>query len=284
MFRIALCLFLTLACVPVRADTLTAGSPPAAEGKKAVKKEATPSYDDVMNMKSRGKLTPEELAEGDVRLHAVREEAATFGLQAGFAWRYRAILKECRMREGELDMQYPFEQLLLQNGTVQPPVIVRADSYMSVEDKVKMTRTDTAWRIIRPAEFVTNPPTWRNYLNLTDDALSVSEPVDAIRPKTSDEQKVWREAAKEGWELGMEQAELYFKDEMARMNRDFKGMIQYHILEREGKVSIPGISRGHYAVRIGEDTMEINQETFVITDKSHFQEKRKWRSGAKPGE
>ena len=214
-----------------------------------------------------------------LRLEALLQTVREYAFQKGFSDRYKKIQKECEERSRELDETYPFDQVLLQNGTVRPPVITRAEDSTTISDTTKMVRTGQAYRILRSAEFVSTPPSWRTYLILQDDALTPQEPVHQLQPRNSKEKKIWKEEYKKSYIEGMDNADMYFEEEMNRLNREFMGMIQYHILNRQGKISLPGISRGHYAVRISEDTMELDQRTFVITDKPRFQDKKYWRSG-----
>lgn len=231
---------------------------------------------DAMSLKGKGGLSAEEKDNMGIREEALRSEAVRYGLQSGFAWRYGLIVKDCAARDHELDAMYPFDLVLLENGSVAPPIIVRADSSLSLDSPSRMTTTGTAWRIVSPAAFVSLPPSWRNYLTLSDEVLTAQKPHPAILPKTSGEREIWQAGVKEGWGYGVEQAESLFKSSLARLNRDFAGMIQYHVLNRQGMISIPNVSRGHYAVKLGKDTLELDQQVFTIKEGARFQGEEAW--------
>ncbi len=231
---------------------------------------------EAMNLKGKGGLTAEEKDNANLRAEALHGEAVRYGLQSGFAWRYGLIVRDCASREHELDTMYPFDLVLLENGTVSPPVIVRADSSLSLDSPSRMTTTGTAWRIVSPAAFVSLPPSWRSYLSLSDEVLTAQKPHPAILPKTSKEREAWQAGVMEGWGYGVEQAESLFRSSMSRLNRDFSGMIQYHILNRQGMISIPDVSRGHYAVKLGKDTLELDQQVFTIKEGAKFQGEDAW--------
>ena len=243
---------------------------------------ATPTeFEKAINLKGHGSLTAEEKKNTDLRTGAVREEAVRYGIQTGFAWRYGAIARDCESRELSLDRDYPFDLLLLEGGTVQPPVITKADNSRSIENGSKMTATGKAWRILQPAMFVSNPPSWRTYLLVPKEALEVQAPHSSMLPKTSEEREVWKNGVTEGWNYGVEQAERTFRENVARLSREFNGMAEYHKLNRQGKISIPNVSKGHYAVRVGKDTLELDQQTFVINEAAQFQGQNNWHTSEK---
>ena len=209
-------------------------------------------------------------------MEALRGEAFRYGLQLGLSWQYGLIEKDLVSRESMLDSTFRFDGLLLENGTVQPPVLVKADSSVTLENNSKMVTTKTAWKIESPAKFVSNPPSWRTYLLVPEDAMEVQSPYAAMLPKSSDERAAWKAGVTEGWDYGVKQAQNMFKEAMAKLKREYLGMVEYHQLSRQGKISIPNISRGHFAVRVGKNTLEMDQETFIITDQSQFQEQKNW--------
>lgn len=263
--RFFLCLLCLSLASPVLADPISVKEekPPVQEEKKEDTKA-----------REKAKLEMHER----LRMEALLEEASNYGFQTGFSDRYRKIQAECEKRSHEFDEMYPFEQVLLQNGTVRPPVITKAEDSTTIQDARRMVRTGQAYHILRSAEFVSVPPSWRTYILIDEAALTPQEPAKQLTPKNAKERKFWEDAYHKAYDEGIETAEQYFEEEMNRLNREFSGMIQYHVLNRQGKISLPGISRGHYDVRISDDTMELDQRTFMITDAPHFQEKKQWRS------
>lgn len=238
--------------------------------------EETSRYQELMDMRGDKsvRLTKEMV---EMRPQALREAAERLGVQEAFREHYGAFQKELLSKKSLLDRMYDFTPLLLHKRHVLPPVIVTTESFADFPDPNKMIMVGKSFKILKPARFVSVPPSWRDYLLQPDGALHVEDTHPALLPLNGEESAIWRKGLAEGWKAGTEHAERLFARSMNELKRDYLGMLQYKSLSLKGYVSTPMISEGHYAIRVGDDILEFDQQTFRITAPSKFRHKDEWQ-------
>ena len=242
--------------------------PPATVGEM----KADPQYKKLHDLKGKSNKPSLSAEMKALRPKAIEETAQRVGVQEGYVWRYKQILSKLKSREQALDAIFDFGPLLLHGRTVMPPVITSADAYTEIRDPSNMVRVGSAYKILRPARFISVEPSWRDYLLVPEGAVKV-EPIHAsVLPTDSDEQAVWQSALDEGWMRGVEHADDMFRRGVNKLMVDMRGIIQYRVLEEAGYVSMPQVSRGHYAIRVGDKDLEFDQETFRIVEESKFKD------------
>lgn len=219
--------------------------------------------------KGRAPLSEEALA---LRPKALAETAERLGFQEGYFYRYKQIAKLLDSRKKMLDNIFDFGPFLLEGQKVMPPVITQADAYAEIMGPAEMVETGSSYRILRPARFVTVKPSWRDYLIIPEGAVKPEKIHPSMLPMNSEEQKIWRDAITEQWFNGMEHADRMFQIGVNKMLVDLRGIIQYQVLERRGYISMPMVARGHLDIKVGDENLEFDQQTFRITQKAKFQD------------
>lgn len=220
----------------------------------------------------RGEKPDEDKAESkEMRVRIIRDAGYTMGVQAGAKWRNEQIQVVLDKRAADLDRIFAF-RLLLIDGQVLPPVIVRSDRSMQVNDRT-VVRTGSSFKIIKDARFVSNPPSWRDYL-LAE--FSVGDISTHIYPRTDREVEEWEAAIRRGWTAGIAQADSIFVINLRKLTRDLRGLILFRQLAGQGYVSLPQVAQGQYAIRVGEKTLDLNQTSFSLVEDSRFQTEDKW--------
>lgn len=209
-----------------------------------------------------------------LRPKAIEEVATRIGFQEGFLWRHKQIDAMLQSRQNVLDSIFNFSPLLLYDKTVMPPVITHADSFTDVKSSDEMIKVGVAYKILKPARVISVEPSWRDYLVLPIDAIKVDKLHAAMLPSDDDEQEVWQKALVENWFNGIEHADKVFQIGVNKLLVDMRGLIQYKTLEKQGYISVPMLSRGHYGIRVGNENLEFDQEIFRLTEKSKFTKKR----------
>ena len=58
-------------------------------------------------------------------------------------------------------------------------------------------------------------------------------------PRDDEEREYWAEYVEKGWKYGYEQADEVFREDLARLESDFQGMIRYRALLAQGMISPP---------------------------------------------
>lgn len=210
----------------------------------------------------------------EMRVNAVRDVAKRLGIQEGAKWRYDLIVEALSKHEKTLDQVYGFRFVLI-DSKILPPVIIQSSGSIDVKDRVAV-QTGTSYKIIKDARFVSNPPSWRDYL-LQQRSFEVQPIPSSLYPKDKDEEKIWREVVASGWKRGIALADSVFEINLRKLDRDFRGMILFRLLSGQGFLSLPRVSEGRYAVRVGDKTLDLNQASFQIVRDSAFQQEDKWR-------
>jgi len=220
----------------------------------------------LQNVKKKNKSVDKDLMPLDIRLDALRDAAFSYGARGGLAWRTYEIREQLESKARYLDKVFDFRQLLIpaQSGLlIEPPIIGEAQDAMLIEGNgLNAAVADRVFNIGRNARIVSAPRTWRVYLERQWGELS--PPPDVLRPETREEQAIWRAKVKEGWLMGIEQADDIFQDDLNQLVADYQGMIRYRTLLAQKMVSPPtalmtdrGVTGGGNEMRVGDRSVKI---------------------------
>jgi defect-in-organelle-trafficking protein DotC len=201
-----------------------------------------------------------------VRADSQKEAALSYGLRGGLAWRTYQINQRLERFADPLSRTYNFRQLLMgaPGGVyVEPPVVEEQLEALKIADQGQSAAlTDKILTISANARLVTTARDWRTYLERTWGRPD--PPPNTLLPKTPEEQANWATWVKDGWQKGIEQADDIFTEDLARLNRDFTGMVRYRKLLAEAVVSAPyaglvdrGVTGGGLEMRIGDRAVTI---------------------------
>lgn len=198
-----------------------------------------------------------------IRTKALQDTALSIGAQGGLASASERINKHLDKDKWSLETIYNFNGMMLSHG-VLPPVLTEGDNSLNLSDSNTIRISDKTYKIVSQARFATTPPNWREYLwmNYTKPEL----PHKFMMPRNSEEQKVWKKYINMGWDLGIQQAYSIFQQNLARLKRDYKGMILYRKLLQENMVSAPYVSKTELGVTGDGSDMRINDQVLRITE------------------
>ncbi|MDQ8039404.1 MAG: type IV secretory system conjugative DNA transfer family protein [Rickettsiella sp.] len=197
-----------------------------------------------------------------VHSQALQDIAMSIGAQAGLAWRSKDINKVLTKNASYLDRIFNFNLMLLDHNVI-PPVLVQGNNSLNLADPQTLRIDDRVYQIVSQAHFTTAPPQWRNYLWM--DYKAPEMPLPAFLPKTPDERIIWRRYATMGWQDGINQANNIFSDNLARLTRDYKGMLLYRSLLLKGMVSKPFVAHTDLGVTGNSSDLHINDQIYRIT-------------------
>lgn len=224
-------------------------TPPDLEALKALASEA--------RVEKKAEVSP-------IRAQALEESALSFGAQGGLSWRVAAINVELKRLERSMDKAFNFGPLMIK-GNVLPPVIVGGqDSVKAESDGQSLRIADQMFKIESAARFVTVTPTWRNYL-LMDVPGKPEVPHPSVLPKDAAEQGLWNSKLQTGWDSGVAQADAIFSANMARLRRDFEGMIRYRKLLAMNMVSEPIVASSNLGVTGDGQQVSIQDRIYRIS-------------------
>ncbi len=204
---------------------------------------------------------------GGLRMKALEDTAMALGAQGGLAYASIDINAHSDSNKWTLETIYNFNGMLLSHG-VLPPVLVEGDDSLNLSDPSTIRIADKTYQIIAPARFATTPPNWRDYLWLPFKKPELPDKV--LLPRTPEEQVAWRKGIKLGWDKGIQQAYSIFQQNLARLKRDYQGMILYRKLLQENMVSAPFVSKTELGITGSGTDMRINDQVLRITEPSQL--------------
>lgn len=199
---------------------------------------------------------------GGIRKKALEDTALSLAAQGSLAATSKAI--NCRLEHDKwyLESVYNFNGMMLSHG-ILPPVLVQGDFSLNLADPTTIRVADKTYKIIQQARFATTPPNWREYLWMS--YTKPEMPHRYLLPKSKEESEVWKCAIRKGWAKGVEQATNIFQQNLARLKRDYQGMILYRRLLLERKISQPFVSRTELGVTGDGNDMRVNDQVLRIT-------------------
>ncbi len=198
-----------------------------------------------------------------MRLDMVRDAALSLGARGGLAARTEQINEELEDQADYLESVFNFQGLMLDNN-VLPPVLVEGRDALNLEGPYSIRIADRNYRLVKQAKFVTAVPTWQDYLIVQ---VKKPEPPDkSLLPKDDDEEEImiWHEYTRIGWEQGIAQADSIYAENLARLKRDYTGMIRYRKLLAQNMVSPPLVAEKEMGVTGGGEQLSVNDRVLTI--------------------
>lgn len=199
------------------------------------------------------------------RATLIQEAAAAFGAQAGMAARTRELNGAANARAMDYDRAFRFADLMIQPGFMAPVVTEGRDAYVQPNSR-EVRVADRIYRIEIPERLVSTPARWQDYLLLPPPTPLAPDRV--ASPRTKAERAWWDRWARFGWDKGVAQADLSFQSRMARLRRDFEGMVRFKSLYQQGAITMPVLATSNLGVTGGGDEMAINDRIYKITEGS----------------
>lgn len=238
---------------------------------------------DTTNLSQLENVRTEPLAPGasknqlsNLRSKALQDSAMSIGAQGGLAWSSEKINSRMNEDRRYLDSIFNFDAMVLSHGVV-PPVLEEGDNTLNLDDPNTIRVSDRTYKIIKQARFATTPPNWREYLWLSYSKPEL--PDKTLLPRTASEQKIWKEGINAGWEKGVAQSYSIFQQNLARLRRDYRGMILYRKLLQEKMISPPFVARTELGVTGNGTDMRVNDQVLRIVELPKLQtNSRHWKA------
>lgn len=207
---------------------------------------------------------------GVVRKKTMEEAAMAYGAQSALAFygtRFNAVAEASYKQFDEI---YNFNRFILSNN-VMPPVIRQSRQDMSTSGMETLRLSDRTIEIVKPARFVTVPPSWRGYVLLNIHRPDM--PDERLWPKTDDEYDKWVAAVNQGWQQGKAQTDALIRHRLGLLKQDYMGIILYHELLAQNMVSKPMVGRAKLGVTGHSGALRLNDQVLRITANSDLNTK-----------
>jgi defect-in-organelle-trafficking protein DotC len=218
--------------------------------------------------------SPEALS--GIRSRSLKDTAMSLGAQGALAWSATEINGWLEKEKKYLDSIFNFNVLMMEHG-VMPPVLEVGDGSLNLSDPDTIRVADRTYKIVKQAQFMTTPPNWREYLALNYGKPEM--PDRTLLPRNSAEQKIWRDGIRAGWDKGIEQGYSIFQQNLARLKRDYNGMMLYRKLLSEKMISAPYVARTELGVTGDGNDMRINDQVLRIVEHPQLQTNSKgWKA------
>lgn len=238
---------------------------------------------DTTNLAQLESVRTEPLAPGasnnqlsNLRAKSLQDSAMSIGAQGGLAWASEKINARMNDDSRYLDTIYNFNAMVLSHGVV-PPVLEEGDNTLNLDDPNTIRVSDRTYKILKQARFATTPPNWREYLWLTYSKPAL--PDKTLLPKNASEQKIWKEGIHAGWEKGVAQSYSIFQQNLARLKREYRGMVLYRKLLQEKMISPPFVARTELGVTGNGSDMRVNDQVLRIVELPKLQTNSKnWKA------
>jgi defect-in-organelle-trafficking protein DotC len=230
---------------------------------------------DLESLRKPGQSLADEAAEpaaAAIRDLAMREAATGTALQAGARWRYSRILEEAVLpRAAELDALFDFGSLVGRRGrlVIVPPVVTSAGDALLVESPVSASSQAGGYRLVRGARLIAVVPDWRHYLLELPEGPKGPHP--SLLPKGAAELGRWRRWVDSGWEMGARRAEALFAENVARLARDYSGMMLFRRLAAESLAKGPVTDETFSAMEMTDDEIVFEWRAYRLTSTGRFE-------------
>lgn len=211
-----------------------------------------------------------------LRAKALQDTAMSLGAQGGLAWASEKINAKTEQDRKYLDTIFNFNALMLSHG-VLPPVLEEGDFTLNLNDPNTIRVSDRTYKIVQQAKFSTTAPNWREYIWLS--YTKPQMPDKTLLPRSAQEQKVWQEALRKGWESGIQQSYSIFQQNLSRLKRDYRGMVLYRKLLQEKMISPPFVATTELGVTGDGQDMRVNDQVLRIVELPKLQtNSRSWNA------
>lgn len=224
-------------------------------------------------------LNPSRVSSPDVsetRRQLLEEAGRTVGFRGGKAQRAWELRQSVERRSGRLDLLYDFRTLISPEGWL-PPVIDEAIDVAHITPR-QIRTAHKVYQIIAPERFVSNPPSWRRWLFAGLSEGMGGGPESSVVPENSTQRDIWHDAIRKGWEEGRTSADHTLEANFNRLVRDFRGMLLYSYVLREGLISKPVVTDQQQSVTGNRFELTTGDRVRTLKEKAGFiPDKTKWR-------
>lgn len=203
--------------------------------------------------------------QGVVRKRSMEEAGLSYGAQSALAYygaRFNQVVADTAP---QMDQIYNFNRFILSHN-VFPPVIRQTRKEMAADGFESLRLADRTIQILKPAHFVTTPPSWRDYIMVNIQRPDL--PDERLWPVSSEEYDMWVKAVKKGWYQGKQQMTDIANQNLSLLQQDYTGIILYHELLAQNMVSEPMVGKDNLGVTGDNSKLRLNDQILRITARS----------------
>lgn len=211
-----------------------------------------------------------------MRLKALGVEAFSWGVQEGAHFRNDQIQNLLEANSFTLNKVANFSKFIIDGSILMPTVLAAENIYAKTSDSETRT-VNTSYTLDKPPKFVSQPPTWRDYLKRS--LPLPRRPIDQAHPKTVEEKKVWDREFKKGWSQGVIQADSIYARDLNKLLADLAGLYRFRYLLAQNIVTLPTVAKdkNSYMLLDSGKTINLNDVKYTIILDSTFKKISDWQ-------
>ena len=202
-----------------------------------------------------------------IRINAVRDAAMSYGAQYGLHWESKRVNEFTLSQARTLDKVFNFNGLIMDHN-LMPPVVRIMDASLNLPNPEAMRLSDRTIEILRPARFVTTPPSWRHYL--IQNFGKVEQPNESLLPKNQHERDIWDAAIVKGFAQGILQSKYIYQESNGKLTQDYVGMVLFKHLLAQNMISKPQVGQARLGITGNRKRIRINDQLMRITSHANL--------------
>jgi len=250
---------------------LTLGLMGCVQTPSSMPSDAPPALDNYLSA-----TRPDAADVSDTKRQLLEEAGRTVGFRGGKAqraWELRQVLEK---RFGRLELLYDFRTLISPQGWL-PPVIDEAVDVAHITPG-QIHLANRVYEIIAPERFVSNPPSWRSWLFAGLAAAPTLGPESSVMPENAVQKRLWQAAIRQGWEEGRVSADHTLEANFNRLIRDYRGMLLYSYVLRQGLITLPVVTDQQQSVTGDRQKLTTGDRVRTLKENAGFiPDKTQWR-------
>lgn len=211
---------------------------------------------------------PDASQVSDTRRQLLEEAGRTIGFRGGKAERAWQLRNAMDTRFTRLELVYDFRTLISREGWLPPVITEAADIAHITPDQIRTA--SRVYEIIVPERFVSNPPSWRTWLFAGLSSTEAAGPDHSVLPENSVQKALWQAAVRKGWEEGRISADHTLEANFNRLTRDYRGMLLYSQLLRQGFITQPVVADQQQTVTGDRQKLMTGDRVRTIKEKAGF--------------
>lgn len=212
----------------------------------------------------------------ETRRQLLEEAGRTVGFRGGKAQRAWELRQALENRVGRLDLLYDFRTLISPQGWLPPVIDEAVDVAHITPGQIHMA--NHVYEIIAPERFVSNPPSWRSWLLAGLAMMPADGPESSVLPENAVQKGLWQAAIRQGWEEGRISAEHTLEANFNRLKRDYRGMLLYSYVLRQGLITQPVVTDQQQAVTGDRQKLTTGDRVRTLKENAGFiPDKTQWR-------
>jgi defect-in-organelle-trafficking protein DotC len=166
---------------------------------------------------------------------------------------------------------------MIANGKVKPPVILELGGGVEKENIHKLRSQDASYFVFAQAEVALRAPSYLDYLSF--EPIKPQSPETLLMPINKKERELWNRGAKEGWILGIRQANSIINEGLFSLARDYLGIQRFHMMNEAGIISMPAFEKMNIGTTTDGTNLNIGETTFKIAILPEFNsETQAWKA------